>query len=130
MESGKPKKQRKKAFTGKLHKKKKSLHAMLGNALRKEYGKKSAMVRAEDKVKVLRGKFRGKEGKVTKALHKKGTVFIEKITRKKSDGTEIQVPIKASNLMVTQLFLDDERRLKRAGRKGKGKKAEKGKEGK
>jgi len=44
-------------------------------------------------------------------------VFIEGITRKKADGTEIQVPFGASNLAIVDLDKSDQRRMKRRQKK-------------
>ena len=113
MKSIKPKKQRKKIFEAKLHQKKAFLNAHLSKELRKELKRRSLGVREGDKVKIMRGSFKGKSGKVTKCEHKKGRIFVEKINRKKSDGTEVMIPLKASNLLILELERKDERRLKR-----------------
>ncbi|MEW6295414.1 MAG: 50S ribosomal protein L24 [Candidatus Diapherotrites archaeon] len=111
-ESRKPSKQRKELMGTPLHKKKSGLNAHLSKELRKELKKRALQVRAGDKAKIMKGKFKKKEGKITKVNHKKGLVFIEKITRKKSDGTETFIPLKASNLMLIELERKDERRTK------------------
>ena len=119
-ESLKPSKQRKKLKESPLHRKKSVLNAHLSKELRKELlGKRSLQVRVGDKTKIMKGKFKKIEGKITKVNHKKGFVFIEKITRKKSDGTEVFIPIRASNLMLIELERKDERRLKFLSKKKK-----------
>ena len=42
----------------------------------------------------------------------KTQVFVEKLLRKKTDGTEILVPLQPSNLMITELGKADDRRIK------------------
>jgi len=111
-ESVKPSKQRKELRESPLHKKKSVLNAHLSKELRKELKKRALQVRAGDKAKIMKGKFKKKEGKITKVNHKKGFLFMEKITRKKSDGTEVFIPLKASNLMLIELERKDERRTK------------------
>ena len=45
--------------------------------------------------------------------YKKGLVFIEKILRKKADGTEIPVGVHASKVVVLDLYMDDAKRFKK-----------------
>ena len=97
----------------KLHEKKKVLSAHLNKELKKKLKKRSLLVKKGDTVKIMRGKFKGKEGKITSVEHKKGKVFVEKITRKKSDGTEVFIPLKASNLLLIEIVTDDLKRFKR-----------------
>jgi len=125
--SSKPSKQRLFQLEAPLHIKRKMLSSTLSKELRKELGKRSFPLRKNDTVKIMRGKFKGKTGKITEVNYQKGTVFIEKITRKKSDGTEVFIPIHASNLMITELYKEDEKRFKRIKLK-KEKKKEKIKE--
>ena len=112
--SSKPKKQRKQHYTKSLHALQKELSMHLSKELRKNLGRRNLEARKEDTVKVMRGseKFVGKQGKITLIKRKKRQVFIEGITRKKIDGTEIQVPFKPSNLLLVTIDEKDERRFK------------------
>lgn len=95
-----------------LHQRKKLVSCHLDKKLRDEFGIRALPVRRDDIVKVMRGSFKGKRGKVTKVDLKKGVVFIENVNRKKVDGTEVPVPFKPSNLMIVSLDRTDERRFK------------------
>lgn len=117
MISSKPKKQRKKHYTMPLHVSQKAFSAHLSKDLRKELGRRSLEIRKEDKVLVMRGKHKGKSGKVTGMNRRKLQVFIEKITIKKADGKEKGIPFRPSNLMLTEVSRDDKQRIK--GLKGK-----------
>jgi len=120
MKTKKPSKQRKRLCQGKLHTRKAVLNAHLSPELRKEMkGKRSLMIKKGDKVKIMRGKNKKKEGKIVNVDHKKAKVFIEKITRKKADGTEKLIPIKASNLLIIELEQKDEKRIKTGKATGK-----------
>lgn len=110
--SEKPKKQRKAFYSRKLHELKMGMGVHLSKGLRKELGKRSLEARKEDKVKVMRGKFRGKEGKIVLVNRKKARVFIDGITRKKAGGKEVFVPFNPSNLLLTELFSKDKKRVK------------------
>ncbi len=117
--SSKPKKQRKQHYTKALHILQKELSMHLSKELRKNLGRRNLEARKEDTVKVMRGseKFVGKQGKITLIKRKKRQVFIEGITRKKIDGTEIQVPFKPSNLLLVTIDEKDERRFKGQAKK-------------
>jgi large subunit ribosomal protein L24 len=114
--SKKPGKQRKKRFQAKKHEKQKFMSAHLSKELQKTTGKKSLGIRKEDKVKVMRGALKGKTGKVLRVNRDKEQIFIEKLIRKKSDGTEVLIPVHPSNVMITELK-HDEKRVKKKKKK-------------
>ncbi len=117
MDSKKPKKQRKAFHEKPLHLKHKDLSAHLSRILMKETGKRSFALRKGDDVKIMRGDYKGKTGKVTSVNRSRQRVLIEKVTRKKSDGTEVMVPFKASNLQIESFDRSDEKRFKRQKKK-------------
>ena len=119
--TSKPSKQRKRLFTAPLHIRYKILSAPLAPELREKYGFRSLPIRVGDKVQVMRGDFKGFEGKVLSVDRKKFRIAIEGITREKVDGTTINVPIHPSKVMITELNLDDKRRRKIIERKSKAK---------
>ncbi len=103
-------KQRKYVANAPLHIKGKLLHVHLSEELRKKHGKRSLRVRKGDKVKVLRGSHKGEEQKVDKVDTKNLKIYLDKITKAKIDGSKANVPFRASNLMITNLNLDDKKR--------------------
>lgn len=108
-----PKKQRKYRYNAPLHVKHKLLSVHLSEELRKKYKKRSLPIRKGDEVIVLRGKYKKKTGKVSKVDLKKLKVYVEGITRKRVAGTEIQVPLEPSNLMIISLQ-EDKKRFKKS----------------
>ena len=116
--SAQPRKQRKRLYNAPLHKLPKLMSAHLSPELREKYGRRSFPVRVGDRVRIMRGEFKGVEGKVTKVDRERQMVYIENVTIKKVDGTTVQRPIHVSNIMITELNLDDEYR-KRALVRGK-----------
>ncbi len=60
-------------------------------------------VRKGDTVRVMRGGFRGREGKVVSVDRVGGTVVIEGITIEKVDEKKVARPIHASNLMIVRM---------------------------
>ena len=110
VKSSKPKKQRKFFHKMPLHKRQKSIAGTLSKPLRKSIEKRALPLRKGDKAKVMRGQNKGFEGKISRIDYVKRQVFLEKLVRKKSDGTEKQIPLHASNLMIVDLDKSDARR--------------------
>lgn len=109
--SYKPKKMRKRMFTAPMHKKQKALSAHLSEKLATEQKCRSLPVRKSDIVKIVRGEFKGREGKITSVDVNEHKVFIEKIVRKKSNGEEYEIGIDPSNTIIMDLDKSDKRRL-------------------
>ena len=108
--SSKPKKQRKAFHKMPLHKRQKSIAGTLSKPLRKSIGKRALPLRKGDKAKVMRGQNKGFEGKIARIDYVNRQVFLEKLVRKKSDGTEKPLPLHASNLMIVDIDKSDARR--------------------
>ncbi len=112
-----PGKQRKYRIKSPLHIKRKLLSAHLSKELRKRYGKRNIVLRKGDKVKVLSGQFKKYENKVEIINITKSRIFVNDIEVTKKDGSKKQVAIHPSNLMITELNLDDKLRMKILERK-------------
>ena len=110
MVSKQPRKQRKARYNAPLHVRQKFMGARLSEELSKEYGTRSAAVITGDTVKVMRGDFKGTEGKVQSVSLKDGTISVDGVISTKVDGTEVPRPIYPSNVMITKLELKDGRR--------------------
>jgi len=108
--SAKPRKQRKFVRTAPLHIRRKMIASHLQADIRKQYGVRSLPLRKGDEVTVMRGKFRKRSGKVSRINTDKYLVYVEGVVVKRTDGTERQAGLHASNLMITRLNLDDKRR--------------------
>ena len=68
-------------------------------------------MRTGDEVMVMKGKFKKRTGKISRVDLRKIKVYIDGITRKKVDGTEVQVPIHPSKVKIINLNLEDKKRL-------------------
>lgn len=110
MNSIKPGKQRKAFFQAPLHKKHKFLAAHLSKELRLQWKRRSLPLRKGDEVKVMRGKFDGTAGKVSRIDMKALKVYIDSVKRKKASGQEVQVPVHPSKIMITNPLMDDPKR--------------------
>lgn len=106
-----PRKQRKALYAAPLHIRRKLMSANLSKDLRADIGKRSLPIRVGDKVQVVRGDFKGHEGKVESIDAKRYKVTVEGVTLSKPDGNAVLLPIHPSNLMIIEADLKDERRL-------------------
>jgi len=91
------------------------LHARLERKLADRYKLRSVQLRKGDTIKVLRGDFRGREGKVAKVNLKNESIEVDGVTLHKADGSEVARPIHPSNVMVTKLDLKDKLRTSKLG---------------
>jgi len=107
-----PRKQRKLLYNAPMHRLPKLMSAHLSPELREKYKRRSFPVRVGDRVKILRGEFKGVEGKVTGVDRERQMIYVENVTIKKADGSSVPRSIHVSNVMITELNLDDEYRKK------------------
>ncbi|MGQ4556786.1 50S ribosomal protein L24 [Halobellus sp. GM3] len=108
--SKQPRKQRTRTQNAPLHERQTQVRATLSEDLREEYGQRNVRVNAGDTVEVLRGDHAGTEGEVLEVDLTKTVVHVEDVTVEKADGEEVPRPLDASNLRVTELDLEDDRR--------------------
>ena len=113
-------KQRKYRFKAPLHIKHKMLSSNISKELRKKYSMKSIPLRKNDVVKIMRGKFKKKTGKIITVNLKKQWVYIEGIQKSKKDGSKVNIPFNASNLQIQELNLEDKKRMKKIIQKEQG----------
>jgi len=87
-----------------------SFSALLSPGLVKEHSVKSMPVRKGDTVIIKQGIFKDIEGKITRVDRDKSLIYVEGVTREKSDGNTKFLPIHSSKVVITKLDLDDDRR--------------------
>ena len=98
----------------------KQLGSPLSKDLQKRYGKRSIRVILGDTVKVMRGEYRGIDGKISKVSIADNSVAIEGVKKEKSKGEKFDVLIRSTNVVITNLNLDDHwRKTKLEGKKPK-----------
>jgi len=117
IKSKQTRKQRKYRRNAPLHIKQKFVSSHLSKDLRKKYNKRSMTLRKGDNVKVARGQFKNKSGKVDEVSLKKTSIYISGIEIVKRDGTKARYPIHPSNVIITEINMDDKMRNKIIGRK-------------
>ncbi|CAK9219186.1 unnamed protein product [Sphagnum jensenii] len=102
------------------------MSAALSSDLKNKYNVRSVPVRKDDEVQVVRGTYKGREGKVVQVYRRKWVIHVERITREKVNGSTVNVGIDPSKVIITKFKLDKDRKAL-LDRKGKGRAAEKGK---
>jgi len=117
--SKQPRKQRKYSANAPLHVKGTLLGVHLSKLLREKYKTRSIRVRVGDKVKILRGSHRGIENKVERVDLRCSRVFVSKVDSIRKDGTKHMAPLHPSNLIITELNVEDKKRKARLERGGK-----------
>ncbi|MBN2422508.1 50S ribosomal protein L24 [Candidatus Woesearchaeota archaeon] len=115
--SKQPRKQRKYRYNAPAHIKSNLIRSHLSKELRQKYKKRSSRVIKGDKVKIMRGQFKGKTGKIEKIDVKNERIFISQIEIQKKDGSKSFYPIHPSNLLIVDLNLKDKKRQKSLTRK-------------
>ena len=89
----------------------KQLGSALSKDLQKKYGKKSARAIEGDSVTILRGEFKGVDGKISKISTQKTSVAIDGVKKEKTKGDKFDVYIHTSNLVITSLNTSDKWRM-------------------
>ncbi|KAK7246579.1 hypothetical protein RIF29_41448 [Crotalaria pallida] len=103
-------KSRKAHFTAPSSVRRVIMSAPLSQDLRSKYNVRSMPVRKEDEVQVVRGTYKGREGKVTQVYRRKWVIHIERITREKVNGTTVNVGVHPSKVVITKIRLDKDRK--------------------
>ncbi len=114
----KPSTVRKQQRNAPTHIRRKYLSAPLSPSLKTQYGTRTLTVVENDTVSITKGDRKLAEGKVLRVDTNDGKLYIEGITRTRLDGSTVQIPVRAENVMLTKLNLDDDRRKAILERKG------------
>lgn len=115
MISHKPSKQRKYLFTLPIHKRRSLLTAPLIKSVSERLKIKRIPVRKNDEVTIYKGDYKGVKGLVTRVDRRRGKIFIEGVTREKSDGTVVPIPVSPYNVVISKVDTSDKRRLTSRG---------------
>ena len=98
-------------FQATLQTRSKQMGSALSKDLQKKYGKKSARVVEGDNVTILRGEFKGVDGKISNISTQKSSVAIDGVKKEKTKGDKFDVYIHTSNLVITSLNSNDKWRM-------------------
>jgi large subunit ribosomal protein L26e len=83
---------------------------------------RSLPIRKDDTVTIVRGTYKGREGKVTQVYRKRFLIYIERVHREKGNGATVPVGIHPSNVVINVIKMDKDRKalLERKDRSAKG----------
>jgi large subunit ribosomal protein L24 len=109
--SSKARKQRKYRFNAPRNIRGKMLAAHLSKDLRTKYTRRSFALRKGDTVKVMNGENKGKIGKIDLVDVTRQKVTVEGIQITKKDGAKVSLYLDPSNLLITELNMEDKKRL-------------------
>jgi len=118
MKTIKARKQRPRMWHAPAHKRGKIMSSLVDAALREKNPNlpRSVPIHKGDEVRILRGDYKGKSGKVALVDRRDLLVEIEEITQEKMDKKPGRRPIHPSNLVILRFDERDERRRKRLAR--------------
>mmetsp|Transcript_6036 Transcript_6036/g.8540 ORF Transcript_6036/g.8540 Transcript_6036/m.8540 type:complete len:143 (+) Transcript_6036:40-468(+) len=103
-------KSRKAHFTADSTSRRKIMSCSLSKELQQKYNVRSMPVRKDDEVMVVRGIYKNREGKVTSVYRRRYVIHVERITRDKANGAQVNVGVQPSNCIITKLKLDKSRK--------------------
>ncbi|KAI6144801.1 ribosomal protein L24 [Pisolithus thermaeus] len=103
-------KSRKAHFTAPSSVRRKIMSSPLAKDLRTKYSVRSLPIRKDDEVRIVRGKYKDREGKVTQVYRKKWVIYVDRVQRDKSSGASVPIGIHPSKVVITTIKLDKDRR--------------------
>ncbi|KAI6036329.1 hypothetical protein PISMIDRAFT_25958 [Pisolithus microcarpus 441] len=103
-------KSRKAHFTAPSSVRRKIMSSPLAKDLRTKYSVRSLPIRKDDEVRIVRGKYKDREGKVTQVYRKKWVIYVDRVQRDKSNGASVPIGIHPSKVVITTIKLDKDRR--------------------
>jgi large subunit ribosomal protein L26e len=103
-------KSRKAHFSAPSSIRRKIMSSSLSKELRGKHNARSLPIRKDDEVRIVRGKYKGREGKVTQVYRKKWVIHIDRVHRDKSNGSTAPIGVHPSNVVITTIKLDKDRR--------------------
>ena len=89
---------------------KKSFSRSLTKTLRDEHKLRALPIKRGDEVKILKGKWKGKKGKVVQVYRRRSVIYVDKITREKQNGQSVFCPLKPSYCVIEKLLENKDRK--------------------
>ena len=102
--------QRKRQLSAPSSIKRRLMSCHLAKSLREENKLRALPIKRGDEVKILKGKFKGKAGKVVQVYRRRNVIYVDKIQREKQNGQTVFFPIRPSYCVVEKLVLNKDRK--------------------
>mmetsp|Transcript_21999 Transcript_21999/g.44157 ORF Transcript_21999/g.44157 Transcript_21999/m.44157 type:complete len:147 (-) Transcript_21999:52-492(-) len=103
-------KNRKAHFSAPSSRRRKIMSAKLSKELKNKFNVRSMPIRKDDEVQVVRGIHNNRDGKVIEVYRKKYVIHIDQVNREKNNGASVMLGISPSNVIITKLHLDPDRK--------------------
>ncbi len=104
------KKQRKYVENAPLHLRGGMMSSTLSKELRKKHGRRNLTIKKGDKVKIVRGSFKGRVTTVESVSLTDYRVYLKGVEATRKEGGKSQLGIHPSNLVIQELNLEDKKR--------------------
>ncbi|KAG8903253.1 60S ribosomal protein L26 [Tulasnella sp. 417] len=120
-------KNRKTHLTAPSHARRLIMVAPLSKDLKSKHECMTLPIRKDDEVQIVRGAHKGAEGKVVGVRRKGFAIHIDRVTRDKVNGATVHIPVHPSNVVITSIKMDKDRKnmIERRSRGTKAHKASK-----
>ena len=82
----------------------------LAKTLRDEHKLRALPIKRGDEVKILKGKWKGKKGKVVQVYRRRSIIHVDKIQREKQNGQTVFFPIRPSYCIIEKLVNNKDRK--------------------
>ena len=102
--------QRKRTLSAPSSIKRRLMSCHLTKTLRTEHKIRALPIKRGDEVKILKGKMKGKTGKVVQVYRKRNVIYVDKITREKQNGQSVFCPLKPSYCVIEKLLENKDRK--------------------
>ena len=89
--------------------KRKLMSCHLVKSLRDQYKIRALPIKRGDEVKILKGKAKGKSGKVVQVYRKRNVIYVDKVNREKQNGQTVFLPIKPCYCVIEKLLINKDR---------------------
>lgn len=67
----------------------------------------------------MRGSSKGSEGRIVQVYRSKWVVHLERLQKEKANGATVQIPVHPSNVVITKIKMDKDRKVMIARKSGK-----------
>jgi large subunit ribosomal protein L26e len=82
----------------------------LNKELREKHKVRCLPIKRGDEVKILKGKAKGKSGKVIQVYRKRWVIYVDKVNREKQNGQSVFLPLKPCYCVIEKLLLNNDRK--------------------
>ena len=101
--------QRKLQLTAPSSVKRRLMSCHLNKSLRDQYKIRCLPIKRGDEVKILKGKSKGKAGKVVQVYRRRNVIYVDKINREKQNGQTTFLPIKPCHCILEKIIANKDR---------------------